>query len=193
MNPVASGLGDRQRRCLSILRRLAFGMNRCVAKSNGEMAYQLLYQQEQYVTYTGYNLFFRYIPFAIMRCREEAVLKAAQEAPHLKPAPLDAPVEPDSGPVAIQEIAELEEDVVEAEGGGNRRQAVVAQFNQKDDYLHRGSSTLLRCMSLVMYSRFVRRVARSKAGQVDGVQYFDFAEHYGHFSSSVQDSMLCCE
>ena len=50
-----------QRRALMILRRLAFGMNRCVAKSNGEMAYQLLFEQEQLVTYRGYNMFFRYV------------------------------------------------------------------------------------------------------------------------------------
>ena len=32
------GMSSQQTRALSILRRLAFGMNRCVAKSNGEMA-----------------------------------------------------------------------------------------------------------------------------------------------------------
>ena len=51
-------------RALSLLRRLAFGMQRCVAKSNGEMAYQLLFQQEQLVSYSGYNMFFRFVPYA---------------------------------------------------------------------------------------------------------------------------------
>ena len=83
------GMSSQQSRALSILRRLAFGMNRCVAKSNGEMAYHLLYEQEQYVTYRGYNMFFRYVPFAIMRCREEAIASARLEALRLTAAPMD--------------------------------------------------------------------------------------------------------
>ena len=50
-DPTMSG---QQKRALTILRRLAFGMNRCVAKSNGEMAYQLLFDQEQLVTYQDF-------------------------------------------------------------------------------------------------------------------------------------------
>lgn len=65
-----------QQRALSILRRLAFGMQRCVAKSNGEMAYQILYQQEQFVTYSGYNMFFRFVPWAIMQLRADALNEA---------------------------------------------------------------------------------------------------------------------
>ena len=45
--PAASRPSLTQARAPSVLRRLAFGMQRCVAKSNGEMAYQLLFQQEQ--------------------------------------------------------------------------------------------------------------------------------------------------
>ena len=37
-----------------------------------------------------------------------------------------------------------------------------------------------------MYSRFVRRVDRSKAGKPDGVR-FEFEKHYPHFESSLQD------
>ena len=180
------GMSSQQSRALSILRRLAFGMNRCVAKSNGEMAYQLLYEQEQYVTYRGYNMFFRYVPFAIMRCREEAIAGAIADAPHLSAAPVDFVTDTDDAPVALDEIAEVMED----EGEAPRVKQVVVQFNQKDDYLHRGSSVLLRCMSLVMYSRFVRRVPRAKAGKVDGVKFFAFDEHYPHHASSVQDSWV---
>lgn len=185
------GMSSQQSRALSILRRLAFGMNRCVAKSNGEMAYQLLYEQEQYVTYRGYNMFFRYIPFAIMRCREEHIAAAIAEAPHLSASPVDFVSDMDEAPVAFDEIAE----VIEDEGEAPRMKQVVVQFNQKDDYLHRGSSVLLRCMSLVMYSRFVHRVPRTKAGKVDGVKYFAFDEHYPHYASSVQDfggRKKCC-
>ena len=196
----APGMSSQQTRALSILRRLAFGMNRCVAKSNGEMAYQLLYEQEQFVTYRGYNMFFRYVPFAIMRCLEEAMQAALLEAPHLRAAPMDVVEAADDGPVAIDEIAE----VMETEGDTTRVQQIAVQFNQKDDYLHRGNSVLLKCMSLVMYSRFVRRVPRSKAGKIDGVKVFAFDTHYPHYASSVQDvewirnlmsqtfSALCC-
>jgi hypothetical protein len=180
------GMSSQQSRALSILRRLAFGMNRCVAKSNGEMAYQLLYEQEQYVTYRGYNMFFRYVPFAIMRCREEAIAGAIADAPHLSAAPVDFVTDTDDAPVALDEIAEVMED----DGEAPRVKQAVVQFNQKDDYLHRGSSVLLRCMFLVMYSRFVRRVPRAKAGKVDGVKFFAFDEHYPHHASSVQDSWV---
>ena len=40
-----------QGQALKILRRLAFAMQRCVSKANNELAYQVLYEQEQYVTY----------------------------------------------------------------------------------------------------------------------------------------------
>ena len=85
-DPTMTG---QQRRALTILRRLAFGMNRCVAKSNGEMAYQLLFEQEQLVTYRGYNMFFRYVPYAIMRCRHEDMEEVLQARPHLNGSPLD--------------------------------------------------------------------------------------------------------
>ena len=180
------GMSGQQSRALSILRRLAFGMNRCVAKSNGEMAYQLLYEQEQFVTYRGYNMFFRYVPFAIMRCREEALAAALVDAPHLSVAPVDVVNDIEEAPVALDEIAE----VIADEGDASRVTQVAVQFNQKDDYLHRGSSTLLKCMSLVMYSRFVRRVPRTKAGKVDGVKFIAFDKHYPHHDSSVQDSRV---
>eukprot|EP00435_Cladocopium_sp_Y103_P043159 s4006_g12.t1 len=64
-----------------------------------------------------------------------------------------------------KEAAAAAEAVLEeGDGGACMKQAVVS-FNQKDDYLHRGSCVLLRCMSFVMYARFVRRVARSHAGR----------------------------
>ena len=183
----ASTVQEQRQRCLSILRRLAFGMNRCICKSNGEMAYQLLYQQEQYVSFAGYNMFFRFVPYAIMRCREVALKAASLRAPHMQVDPLDAPEEPDSGPMPVRELAELSES--DEEGGQSKASARlrVVQFNQKDDYLHRGRNPLLRCMSMVMYSRFVRRVDRSKAGKPDGVRFFEFEKHYPHFESSLQD------
>ena len=182
-DPTMSG---QQKRALTILRRLAFGMNRCVAKSNGEMAYQLLFDQEQLVTYRGYNMFFRYIPFAIMRCRREDMDRVLSERPDLSGSPLD--VIPDlegEAPVAVDEIGEILDEAEEAP----RVQQVQVNFNQKDDYLHRGSSTLLQSMSILMYSRFVRRVPKNKAGKVDGVKFFEFERHYAHFGSSVQDRL----
>ena len=161
-------------------------MNRCVAKSNGEMAYQMLFEQEQLVTYRGYNMFFRYVPYAIMRCRHEDMEEVLQARPHLNGSPLDVLPDPEGeAPVVVDEFAE----VVDEGGDVPRVQQVHVNFNQKDDYLHRGSSVLLQCMSLLMYSRFVRRVSRNKAGKVDGVKFFDFDEHYAHFSSSVQDCL----
>ena len=106
-----------------------------------------------------------------------------QQKPHLKSAPLDVVEDPEGrGPVAVDEIAQ----VMDEEGEARTVHQVHVNFNQKNDYLHRGSSVLLQCMSLVMYSRFVRRVSRNKAGKVDGVKFFDFDEHYPHYHSSVQ-------
>ena len=143
----ASTAQEQRQRCLSILRRLAFGMNRCICKSNGEMAYQLLYQQEQYGSFAGYNMIFRLVPYA---CREVASKAASLRAPHMQVDPLDAPEEPDSGPMPVRELAELSES--DEEGGQSKASARlrVAQFNQKDDYLHRGRNPLLRCMSMVL-------------------------------------------
>ena len=148
-----------------------------------EMACQLLFEQEHIVTYRGYNMFFLYAPFAMMRCRQEDMENVLQQKPHLKSAPLDVVEDPEGrGPVAVDEIAQ----VMDEEGEARTVHQVHVNFNQKNDYLHRGSSVLLQCMSLVMYSRFVRRVSRNKAGKVDGVKFFDFDEHYPHFHSSVQ-------
>ena len=83
------------------------------------------------------------------------------------------------------EIGEILDEAEEAP----RVQQVQVNFNQKDDYLHRGSSTLLQSMSILMYSRFVRRVPKNKAGKVDGVKFFEFERHYAHFGSSVQDPL----
>ena len=178
--------GQQQHRALSILRRLAFGMQRCVAKSNGEMAYQLLYEQEQYVTFGGYNMFFRYIPYAIMQCRLQALTDASADHPECAVPPLDVPPPDAAAALPIQEVADIEEEV---DGRGSKKQQ-LAHFNQKDDFLHRGSHPLLRSMSLLMYSRFVRRVDRSKAGQADGLQFFEFDAHYPHHRSSLQEVRL---
>ena len=102
---------------------------------------------------------------------------------HLTAGPVDVVEDVEDVPVAVDEIAE----VIEDEGEGTRVTQVPVHFNQKDDYLHRGSSTLLKCMSLAMYSRFVRRVPRAKAGKVDGVKIFAIDEHYPHHKESVQD------
>ena len=165
-------------RALSLLRRLAFGMQRCVAKSNGEMAYQLLFQQEQLVSYSGYNMFFRFVPYAMFRCRAVALDAAAASAPHLKVLPLEPVEAEETDAIPAQEVAEVfdEEDLTESgiPTGGTR----VASHNQKDDYLHRGASAVMTSMSLVMYSRYVRRVPRSQAGRVDYVKCFPFDEHY---------------
>ena len=85
-----------------ILRRLAFAMNRCVAKSYGKIGRQLLFEQERIVTYSGYNMFFWYVPFAMMRCRQEDMENVLQQKPHLKSSPLDVVEDPEGqGPVAV--------------------------------------------------------------------------------------------
>ena len=178
-----------QARALSLLRRLAFGMQRCVAKSNGEMAYQLLYQQEQLVSYSGYNMFFRFVPYAIQRCRQVAMDTARLLRPDLRAMPLETVESAEPETLPVQEVADLQEDGPEE--GGARRQPRVVSFNQWDDYLHRGPSALLASMSLVTYSRHVRRQARSRAGRVDFVRCFPFDEHYAHFATSVQAGL--CE
>jgi len=135
-----SRMTGQQRRALMILRRLAFGMKHCVAKSNGEMAYQLLFEQEQLVTYRGFNMFFRYVPYAIMRCRHEDMEEVLQARPHLNGSPLDVLPDPEGeAPVVVDEIAEVIDEGEEAP----RVQQVHVNFNQKNDYLHRGSSVLL--------------------------------------------------
>ena len=74
-----------------------------MAKSNGEMAYQLLFEQEHIVTHRGHNMFFRYVPFAMMRRRQEDMENVLQQ--NLKSAPLDVVEDPEGqGPVAADEI-----------------------------------------------------------------------------------------
>ena len=89
-------------------------------------------------------------------------------------------------PIALDEIAE----VMEVEGDVSSVKQVAVQFNQKDDDLHRGSSIFLKSMPLVMYSQFVCRVPRSKAGKVDSVKFFAFDAHYPHHAASVQDALV---
>ena len=43
-------------------------MQRCVTKANGEMAFQLLYEQEAFVTSTGYRMFTPFVSFAMDEC-----------------------------------------------------------------------------------------------------------------------------
>ncbi|CAE7487143.1 tkt, partial [Symbiodinium necroappetens] len=177
-----------QLRALSVLRRLAFGMQRCVAKSNGEMAYQLLFQQEQLVSYSGYNMFFRFVPYAMMKARQVALEAFSESWPDLRVVALETEQNPEGCEVPLQEVADVVEDTgVGDPVGKGRQQSQVVSYNQKDDYVHRGPSAVLACMSLVNYSRYVRRVSRSKAGRVDFVRYFPFDEHYGQFASSLQE------
>ena len=187
-------VGNRER-ALSILRRLTFGMQRCVAKSNAEMAYQLLFQQEQLVTYTGYQMFFRFVAYAILRTRHEALQAIIDARPDLRAVALDVvdnddPTGEDLVPILeIGSVEVLDKDVDDAarEDAEKHREQRVVSTNQKDDYLHRGSSALLSSMSMVMYARFVRRVPKSRVALPDYVNLFPFAEHYAHFSTSLQD------
>lgn len=182
-----------QLRALSVLRRLAFGMQRCVAKSNGEMAYQLLFQQEQLVSYSGYNMFFRFVPYAMMKARQVALEAFSESWPDLRVVALETEQNPEGCEVPLQEVADVVEDTgVGDPVGKGRQQSQVVSYNQKDDYVHRGPSAVLACMSLVNYSRYVRRVSRSKAGRVDFVRYFPFDEHYGQFASSLQARSRLC-
>ena len=74
-------LGEAQQRAHRVLTRLATSILRCVTKANGEMAYQLLYQQEAYLTYTGYQMFTRFLNYAVDHCRDAAVQKARLDFP----------------------------------------------------------------------------------------------------------------
>ena len=69
-----------------------------------------------------------------------------QARPHLNGSPLDVLPDPEGeAPVVVDEIAEVFDEGEEAP----RVQQVYVNFNQKDDYLHRGSSVLLQCVSLL--------------------------------------------
>ena len=57
-------------------------MQRCVTKANGEMACQLLYEQEAFVTSRGYQMFTRFVSFAMDECSNANDLTVRQLYPH---------------------------------------------------------------------------------------------------------------
>ena len=142
------------------------------------------------MSYSGYNMFFRFIPYAILKARQVALEELAQLAPHLRVIPLEPEENPEAKEVPLLEVAEVEDADAAAPAGEHARRTHVVSYNQKDDYVHRGPSAVLACMSLVNYSRFVRRVPRNKAGRVDFLRFFPFDEHYGPYSSSVQARLI---
>ena len=88
----------------------------------------------------------------------------------------------------VRELAELSESDNQKGPSKASARLRVAQFKQKDDY--RGRHPLLRCMSMVTHSCYVRRVDRSKAGKPDGVRFFEFETHYPHFENSLQEPRM---
>ena len=162
-------------------------MQRCVTKANGEMAYQLLYQQEAFVTFTGYQMFTRFVSFAMDECRNANVLTLRQLYPEHTVLTVNT-AEP-----VVEELVALDTvGVVAAEDShqpdllAERSQRFVSH-NQKDDYVHRGKAAVLQAMSLVLYSRFV--VRRKKEQKViDYFRYFPFDSHYEmHHAGFIQE------
>ena len=184
-------LGDAQQRAHRVLTRLATSMLRCVTKANGEMAYQLLYQQEAYLTYTGYQMFTRFLNYAVDHCRDAAVQKAKLDFPDYRVVTVQVGEESGTELVALDAVATIaatEPDPEEEEGEAAAEQKEDKMFvshNQKDDYLHRGASAVLRHMSLLMYSRFVVR-RPTERHKVDYYRYFPFSEHYVLSRSYIQ-------
>ena len=132
-------MAEAQLRAHRVLTRLATSMQRCVTKANGEMAYQLLYQQEAFVTFTGYQMFTRFVSFAIDECRNAAVVELQQLYPEHTVLTVNA-----AEPVVDELVALDTVGVVAAEDShqpdlpAERSQRFVSH-NQKDDYVHRPS------------------------------------------------------
>ena len=165
-------------------------MQRCVAKANGELAYQLLYEQEQIVTYQTYDVFMGYVYMSMRSVRSMELQALQTEHPDLRIQSLVTDVEkPDQDDfVALDTIAQIDalpEDAVE-EAAEHSVRGFVSTGNQKDDFLHRGGHVLLASMSFLMYGRHVRRIHRNQAGRVDFCRYFPFAEHYVMSKDHVQ-------
>ena len=72
-----------QGQALKILRRLAFAMQRCVSKANNELAYQVLYEQEQYVTYQTYDVFMGYVYMSMHDARRMELEELKNQHPNL--------------------------------------------------------------------------------------------------------------
>ena len=176
-------LSEAQQRAHRVLTRLATSMLRCVTKANGEMAYQLLYQQEAYLTYTGYQMFTGFLNFAVDHCRDDAVQKARVDFPKYQVVTVQVGDDFGTELVTLDTVATITaaepnpDDVGEEAPAEHKEEKMFVSHNQKDDFLHRGSSAVLRHMSLLMYSRFV--VRRWKERQtVDYYRYYPFCEHY---------------
>lgn len=186
-------LSEAQERAHRVLTRLATSMLRCVTKANGEMAYQLLYQQEAYLTYTGYQMFTGFLNFAVDRCRDDAVQMARLDYPEYQVVTVQVGEESGTELVALDTVATMETaepnpDVEEEASTEQKEEKMFVSHNQKDDYLHRGSAAVLRHMSLLMYSRFVVRRWKERH-KVDYYRYFPFSEHYVLSGSYIQASI----
>ena len=187
-----------QGQALKILRRLAFAMQRCVSKANNELAYQVLYEQEQYVTYQTYDVFMGYVYMSMHDARRMELEELKNQHPNLVVRSLlvqtDSQTTEEEQWVSLDTMAEVEvlqDSVMEAAAAQGPKQhghAIVTGANQKDDFLHRGSHVLLSSLSFFMYGRHVRRVSRKQAGRVDYVRYFPFCERYVLFNEYVQAS-----
>ena len=116
-------------------------------------------------------------------CRDDAVQKARVDFPDYQVVTVQVGEEIGTelvalGTVAIIRATEADADDVEGQAPADRKEEKrFVSHNQKDDYLHRGSSAVLRHMSLLMYSRFVVRRRKEKK-TVDYYRYFPFSEHY---------------
>ena len=165
----------------------ATSMQRCVTKANGEMAYQLLYQQEAFVTFTGYQMFTRFVSFAIDECRNAAVVELKELFPYHTVLTVNTAENVTEELVALDTLGVVaSEESQQVDQTADRSQRFVSH-NQKDDYVHRGKASVLQSMSLVLYSRFV--VRRKKEQKViDNFRYFPFDSHYEmHHAGFIQE------
>ena len=151
------------------------------------MAYQLLYQQEAFVTFTGYQMFTRFVSFAIDECRNAAVVELKELFPNHTVLTVNTAENVTEELVALDTLGVVaSEESQQVDQTADRSQRFVSH-NQKDDYVHRGKASVLQSMSLVLYSRFV--VRRKKEQKViDYFRYFPFDSHYEmHHAGFIQE------
>ena len=109
-------------------------------------------------------MFTRFLNYAVDHCRDAAVQKAKLDFPDYRVVTVQVGEESGTELVALDAVATIAatepdpEEEEEGEAAAEQKEDKMFVFhNQKDDYLHRGASAVLRHMSLLMYSRFVVR------------------------------------
>jgi hypothetical protein len=200
------------------LLRMCTSMQRCVAKSRCEMAYQLLFQRECFATHVPYVM---YVGNPLHSARQERCADPNVDAPALDEAEAAVPIlgvveEAEVGDASRTELATdglapVAADAAEPGPGGAvggdvgddpdggrprkarrvaRRVAFGEGTSQKDDFVHRGHLAPLAQMGLYVYSRCVRRLPKNQvASRATGCIY-PFAEHYVMHADHVQELRL---